>query len=264
MTTRGASLFKRIIPLAAAVILAGWLNFAPAGLMGKADAVGYAVCHRIDARSFHLGERELPLCARCTGMYLGVLVGMGFQRLTGRRGSFPGRGWMVFYAVLALIFTVDGLNSYLSFFPMGSPLYQPNNIFRLVSGTGMGLAVAGFVLPAFYQTVYARYEDAPAFTSWRQGIMLLGAAGLVDAAVLTENTLLLYPLALASAAGVVILLGMVYTMVWTMLTRTENHFAGLRQAWPVAAAGLGTTVLQILLVDAIRLAATGTWMGFSL
>jgi hypothetical protein len=48
-----------------AVLLAG-LWATPPGLLGKADAIGYAVCHRIDLRSFHLGDRQLPLCARCT------------------------------------------------------------------------------------------------------------------------------------------------------------------------------------------------------
>jgi len=52
---------KGIVVLAVGLLLLGWLLNTPEGLLGKADAVGYAVCHRIEARSFHLGERPIPL-----------------------------------------------------------------------------------------------------------------------------------------------------------------------------------------------------------
>jgi hypothetical protein len=41
-----------LIPLAAVIIFGLWFFIAPPGLLGKADAVGYAICHRIDERSF--------------------------------------------------------------------------------------------------------------------------------------------------------------------------------------------------------------------
>src|SRR5689334_17781875 len=54
-----------------------WVYLTPEGVLGKADAVGYAVCHRITVRSFLFPDgRQLPLCARCSGMFLGVLVGL--------------------------------------------------------------------------------------------------------------------------------------------------------------------------------------------
>ncbi|KAB2863423.1 MAG: DUF2085 domain-containing protein, partial [Anaerolineae bacterium] len=59
----------------AIVIIGAWLLATPAGVLGKADAVGYAICHRITVRSFEAFDRQLPLCARCTGIYLGVASG---------------------------------------------------------------------------------------------------------------------------------------------------------------------------------------------
>ena len=60
------------------VLLIVWWSHTPDGLLGKADAIGYAVCHRIDVRSFHLGDRQIPVCARCTGQYLGAVAGLLF------------------------------------------------------------------------------------------------------------------------------------------------------------------------------------------
>jgi uncharacterized membrane protein len=34
-------------------------------------AVGTVVCHQIPERSFHLLGRQLPVCARCAGIYIG-------------------------------------------------------------------------------------------------------------------------------------------------------------------------------------------------
>jgi uncharacterized membrane protein len=39
-----------------------------------AYAIGSIVCHQIAARSFHLWSAPLPVCARCTGIYIGAAV----------------------------------------------------------------------------------------------------------------------------------------------------------------------------------------------
>jgi hypothetical protein len=66
-----------------------WLMLTPPGLLGKADAVGYAVCHQIEARSFHIHTRPFPLCARCSGLFLGALLGLVYQAAQGRKGRMP-------------------------------------------------------------------------------------------------------------------------------------------------------------------------------
>jgi uncharacterized membrane protein len=37
-------------------------------------SVGSLVCHQLPARSFELWSTEMPVCARCTGIYLGAAV----------------------------------------------------------------------------------------------------------------------------------------------------------------------------------------------
>ncbi len=81
---------KWLVPIVCLAVLILWLAETPAGLLGKADAVGYAVCHRISVRSFFLDDRPLPLCARCTGMYLGAMAGLLYQFF-----GYPRRGGML-------------------------------------------------------------------------------------------------------------------------------------------------------------------------
>ena len=83
---------NRILPVLLLAVATTWVYFTPEGILGKAGAVGYAVCHRIDLRSFHLGLRQLPLCARCTGMYLGALLGLTYFGLRHPKATrYPGK-----------------------------------------------------------------------------------------------------------------------------------------------------------------------------
>lgn len=258
-----AGSIKWIVFLAVGLLLVGWLLNTPEGLLGKADAVGYAVCHRIDARSFHLGDRQFPLCARCSGMYLGAVLGLGFLALTApRRGGMPARRLWPILALLLLAFGGDGLNSYLHLFPGAPALYEPNNTLRLVTGTGMGLLMAIVLYPAFAQTVWQTWDARPVLGGFRSLLVLFLLAAGLDVVVLTENPLVLYPLALVSAGGVLVLLTMVYTMVVLMVTKAENRFNRLGQLVTPLIAGFGVGLLQIAVLDFVRFLFTGTWEGF--
>jgi len=238
---------------------------APGGVLGKADASGYAVCHRIEARSFHLGERTLPLCARCTGMYLGAVLGLVFQAsIAPRRAGMPKESLLAVLGLLALAFAVDGINSYLHLFPGAPTLYEPSNLGRLLTGTGMGLAVAFLIYPAFHQTVWKSPDYAPALSGFKPlaSAILLGLfiAGLVW----LENPLLLFVFALLSALGVLLLLTLIYTVLWLLMLRLDNQVERLTQLYFPLMLGFGTGVLQITLFDLARFLLTGTWDGFTI
>jgi uncharacterized membrane protein len=255
---------KLLLVAALAALLIAWLTFAPEGLLGKADAVGYAVCHRIELRSFHLDGRPLPLCARCSGMYLGALAGGLYQLSRGRRGGLPARKLWPALIALGLAFAVDGVNSYLHFLPGFGGLYEPNNTLRLITGTGLGLLIPSVLLPAFHQTAWAEFDERPALDSWRSlGILLLLGAGVV-LLVLTENPLILYPLALLSAATVLAVLGLCYGLLALLVVRGEGRARTWRDLWLPLAAGLFIALLQTAAIDWIRLSLTGTWNGFTL
>jgi uncharacterized membrane protein len=254
---------KVLVFVVAGVLLGAWLLNTPPGLLGKADAIAYAVCHRIDLRSFHIGERPISLCARCSGMYLGALLSLAYQHVVGRRrAGMPPLKVAAVLVVLALAFAFDGINSYLSLL-RGTPLlYEPHNTLRLITGTGMGLAIAAMLYPAFNQTAWKELDFRPALGNFKHLAGLLALSVVPIALVLTENPLILYPLALISAAGVLILLTLVYTMVWLMLWRRENRYQRVRQLLVSFAGGFILALLQIALIDVGRYVLTGTWEGF--
>jgi len=258
--------WRWLVVVLLAIIMAVWMSITPEGLFGKADAVGYAVCHRIDLRSFHMGDRQLPLCARCTGQYLGAMTGLAFQAIIGRRrAGFPPRRVVAVLVLMAALYGLDGVNSYFHLppfeaaFPALHLLYEPNNVLRLMTGTGMGVVISVVLLPAFTSTIYRQYDRSPALPDLKALFGMLASALIISSLALTRVNWVLVALALISSSGVLVLLGMIYTIVILMVLRLDNHYARLSQAiFPILAA-LSIAVLQILIMDIGRFLLTRTW-----
>lgn len=256
--------YKWIVPILTLVVLIVWLLETPAGLLGKADAIGYAVCHQIPARMYHLDDRPLPLCVRCSGMYLGAMAGLIYQFLRKPRhgGMLTWKSGIPFL-ILAAAWALDGFNSFIHLIPGVTGIYEPSNNLRLITGLGMGTAMAAIVAPIFHQTIWSQYSPQEAFTNLRAYLELLAVIILTGLLAWTENPLILYPFALISAAGVMVVLTMVYTMVWVMVFRQENSFHTLQNLVVPLSAGFLTALLQIALIDYLRYQLTGTWGGFT-
>jgi uncharacterized membrane protein len=158
-----------------AVIAAIWF-IAPGGLLDKADHVGYAVCHQIPIRTPFFGGRPLPLCARCSGQFLGALAGLLLLIALGRgkAAQLPPRPVIVVLLGFMAAWALDGLNSYLTLFPGAPHLYQPHNILRTTTGAMQGVALISLVLPFFNVTLWARPSPRPTINSLREMTLLLG------------------------------------------------------------------------------------------
>lgn len=241
-----------------------WLFLTPSGLLGKADAIGFAVCHRIDVRSFHIDTRQMPLCSRCSGLFLGALLGLAFQAVQGRKGKMPPLGSSLFFGGLAFAWIFDGVNSFLMLVPSIPTFYETQNWTRLITGMGMGLAVSAILLPAFIQTMFNTWKDQSAFEGWKQILGVVIAATVFVLLILLENPWILLPLALLSAGGVLVLLIMVYSMALVMLFKRDNTYEGFNQLLVPLVGGFVLALLQIGLIDLVRYLLTGTWGGFNL
>ena len=264
------NVIRRVVPLAAILVLAAWFYIAPEGALGKLDAVGYAVCHRIDERSFHIGGRQLPLCARCTGEFNAAAAALIFQIIVSRkRSKLPGRGISAILILFFLAFGIDGSNSYLYLLKQTSPgaldsipnLYIPNNVLRLFTGSGMGIALASVLYPVINQTLW-REQDERRALDWKTFGLLTAIVLIMDLLILTDSPIILYPIAYLSVFGVLALLAIVFSMVWVMLMRQDNTFDHPRQLWLAASAGLTLGLILVLGIDLFRFRLTGTWGGF--
>ncbi len=259
-----------LVPIAALVALGTWIYIAPPGLMGKLDAVGYAVCHRLDSHSLHVGGIQMPLCARCTGEFNAAAIALAFQAVVGgRKSKLPNRGILAVLAVFFAAFAIDGSNSYLALLKNTGPgplaaipnLYITNNITRVFTGSGMGIAMASVLYPMYNQGIWRAPVEAPVL-DWRKFGILVAIVLILDFAMLTESPWVLYPVAILSSVGVVALLTMVFSIVWVMVMHEDNLFERLPQLWLPAMAGLTLAFLLIVGIDLFRFSLTHTWQGF--
>ncbi len=247
------------------ILLVFWLINTPPGLLGKSDAVGYAVCHRIASHSYYFGDRPFSLCARCTGQYLGFLLGMGVLFFRAKKqAGFPTRPILILFGLLFLIYLLDGVNSVLRLYPglENWSIYEPINSLRLFSGLGIGIVLSGVLYPLLGQTVWREVSLRPILYGQRDWGILLGGSTLLGLLILSQNPLILYPLILLSTAGLLFLLSLLYTMIWIILTKNENSFTFWWELRWWGIAGISSALLQIIAIDWLRFHLTGTWSGF--
>jgi hypothetical protein len=182
-------------------------------------------------------------------------------------------GWKLGAPLLLffLAFGIDGSNSYLYLLKQTSHgafdnipnLYIPNNTLRLFTGSGMGIALASILFPAFSNTAWKTYETDPAL-DWKKLGSIIGIVLVVDLLILTESPIILLPIAIISVLGVLSLLIIVFSMVWVLMMRLENAFDSLTQMWMPFLAGTTLAFLMITVIDLLRFKLTGTWGGFPL
>jgi uncharacterized membrane protein len=256
-------ILKIVLILGAVTLLGLWLWFSPPGVFGKADAIGYAVCHQIAERSFTIGERKFPLCARCTGMYLGAFITFVYQLKRKRAGALPPRKLWFFFGLLFVLFAIDGSNSYLHFFENAPSLYEPNNTFRLITGLGLGMCMAAVLYPIFHQTMWDDWIDNPTMHSYVDILKLILYTIVIFFIISSENSIFMFLFALLSTGTILFMLGLIYTVLITMLLKKENSFHQVSEIKWLALTGFCCAIAQIATMDLLRYRLTGTWAGFS-
>lgn len=91
------------------------------------------ICHRIPERTFSYRGHYFPVCARCTGFYLGLavfLIYSCFFEITYTLNLF------IISVILLIPTSVDGFSQYLGY-------RESNNILRVTTGFigGIGLII---------------------------------------------------------------------------------------------------------------------------
>ena len=219
----------------------------PWSVLDKAHLVGYGICHQIPERTFFFDNQPLPLCARCSGTYLGAILGFVGLQIMGRRrvGELPPNLTLLVLASFIVLMGIDGLNSYVSFFPSAPQLYEPRNVLRLTTGLLNGLALSLIVYPVFNFTLWRRTERRRSIDKVWELAFFLPVIALLVLAVDSGNGLLLYPLAILSTSGVLVLLTMVNSMIVMILTRRESMALNWKQASLPIIWGLAVSLLEL-------------------
>lgn len=256
------SLFWTLLPLA--LLSAGWVLFPL--LAGEGLGFwGAGVCHRIVERSFVVDGQQLPLCVRCSGIYLGFLSAVVVSFLRGRRrpAGLPPVGITILLGFFLIAVGLDGLNSYMVLFPGLPHLYEPHHALRLLTGTLEGIALAGFLWPVLHASLWQAPQEQRSIPNLRElGLILLAALGL-GALAYWHPPLSFYPLALFSLAGTFLALGTVGTLLVAVIVGRLGKVTAWNQALRLFAWGCLVALLEMAALAWIRFALLGAF-SFSL
>ena len=110
-----------------------------------AYAVGSVICHQLPERSFFVDGRQLPVCARCTGLYLSGAAGF-----LGWLAMKLARGWprIAVSARAALTIVLGaGIPTAISYVSGLAGVWDGSNAARAVLAVPLG-AAAGAVVAA--------------------------------------------------------------------------------------------------------------------
>jgi uncharacterized membrane protein len=253
ISARWPRLTAAVVALSVFVILFA-IQVPPSTILGKADVVGYAICHRIPERSFFLDGRQLPLCARCTGTFLGAVVGLTAMLLLRRHRAsrLPPVPILGILVIFVGFWAFDGLNSYMTFFPGAPSLYEPQNWLRLTTGMLNGLALITFVFPIFNFTLWRETTRERVFKdAWELLVVLLVMAILI-LVIQSGIDYLLYPLAIVSSAGVVMMLVLINSMIASVVLGREGYAETWLQALVPLTVGGALAILQMTAMVLLR------------
>ncbi|MED3622505.1 DUF2085 domain-containing protein [Neobacillus thermocopriae] len=104
--------------------------------------LGRAICHQLEERSLLVSEKPLSVCARCTGIYIGILSTCLYLFIVKRKTSItiPTIKMSFFLLLFMLPLIIDGLGSY-------AHLFNSDNVRRLITGICFGLVLPFFIYP---------------------------------------------------------------------------------------------------------------------
>ncbi|HZG73408.1 MAG TPA: DUF2085 domain-containing protein [Chondromyces sp.] len=128
---------------------------------------GRAICHQLPERSLTAGGHLLPVCARDTGIYIGLFSSLFYLMITKKYKSnaIPDVKTSLLLFLLLFPLMIDGFGSYLG-------LFESNNLRRIITGLLFGLPLPFFLVPLLHSS-YLNRTNVPIIRSFVQVLIPL-------------------------------------------------------------------------------------------
>jgi uncharacterized membrane protein len=210
-------------------------------LQSVLHAMGYGLCHQMPERSFFGGGVQVPVCARDTGIYLGVLISFALIALL-HRGSRPiglptPAGWVAIALMIGAM-ALDGVTEY-------AGLRSTTNELRLITGLLSGFAIGALIAPMVNDELWRTSSGERVLnTPGRLAVWLLAVP--VSYVVVYWGMPLLGPVyPVLVAVAIVATLVLVNLVMVCVLPVFERRAENVMDTWAPALAALALSILEI-------------------
>ena len=245
-------LWLALTVITAILITLLWLRDTPGNCYAKGFAIGGSVCHQIPSHSFNNGDIQFPICARCTGLYLGSAFGLVYFFSQGKRKGLPKRRFLLTLLFLAITWAGDGMISFAGDFLNRPFLYETTNLVRLATGIGMGLVMSTALVTLFNVTIWQCGSPEPVLRHPWQVLLYFAISTLLAILLQVSGPIAFQLLAGVTILTVMVIITLLYTIFWVILTRNENKILKLVDLIPFFLAGFTTALAQVLLMNFLR------------
>jgi len=132
------------------------------------EKIGFSVCHQLPSRSLNIGNLYLPVCSRCTGIYIGFLVSalILFLMFRKKENDLPPAYIIIILCLFILSTVINGILSYFT-------LFSTSNNIRFLTGFLCGSSIMTIIYPIFIFQYYKESENIKIFASPTKFIIYL-------------------------------------------------------------------------------------------
>lgn len=210
-------------------------------LQSLLHSMGYGLCHQLPERSFFGGGVQVPVCARDTGIYFGVVI--SFVLISAlHRGSRPigmptPAGWVAIALMIGAM-ALDGITEY-------AGLRPTTNELRLITGLLSGFAVGALIAPMANDVLWRRSSGERVLNTPARLALWLLAVPVSYAAVYWGLPLTgqVYPILVAFS--IVVTLVLVNLVIVCVLPVFERRAESVLDVWAPALVALALSGLEI-------------------
>lgn len=213
------------------------------------ELFGFGLCHQLPERSFFGGGVQVPVCARDTGIYVGMLFALVLIALLEphRPTGLPSVGVSALLGAFVLAMAADGVTSYAGW-------RETTNEIRLVTGLLAGYAMGAIAAPLLNDQLWQTASRRRVLGTRRVLAIWLLSLPLAYASVMLGPRLLGAALPLAVAVAILATLTSVNLIIVTLVPQFERRALRIADAWFPILIALLLAWLEILASAALKAA----------
>jgi uncharacterized membrane protein len=184
------------------------------------EFVGYGVCHQRFNLSFNYMQVYMPVCSRCTGIYIGIILSAALVLLFERkiRTQLPGRKIAATTAILFVVMAVESGLSSLKIIPS-------YNIARFLTGYCVGWFLPLLLIPLLNSVVFAPgicLQEQYLKKSWHFVIWIFSGLALGFIFLVSYRQIILF-WSIAAVTGLVLFVAsLILILVFAVSSKLRN------------------------------------------
>jgi len=196
--------------------------------------VGSGACHQNPQLSFFDGSLYLPVCSRCTGIYIGFIFSIIAILILERKVKISLPSFKLIIALIIFAFFM-GLDSILT----SLKIIEPNNYIRLITGYLVGWFIAILLLPLKNSVIWkAGTEKQYLDNKLRFILWIVCGIGIILLFYFTFKEIFFVWFFLSSAGQILLLSYMLLILIFALSRKLKNTITTLRRYSLFLAAGI--------------------------